>query len=722
MTIQLPPLKSPSGTGPHAVPPEDALSSAGGLRHTALGRGDRAPRTTSANDGYHRAAPPRNLGIRTGQRPTIHRLHQCRGPKGPRASVTTARGRRASKLVQPHGCGGRPPPFLRQWPTRDQRANSRRETACLAGKKKEPRRAVSGLVAGIPPSGGSSRPSPSHILSDPRWTPRWRASVRRSRVGCQGAHFVWGGPCVCRFCHTKWAAQVRPLPGPEGTFGLVRRGASCWLGPPWAALKAWGGRPPLGLEGRGRGLGGPRSAPALRRPPSLPSLPSLLSLLSLLVGSVGSVSGLGALLGRLRTGHRVGIYIEWVLLREPHHLPRQPTEVDPGLLCARDIHIYIQGTQPARSLAPSWSGLWRAGPGDPRFDSTPANRTAPHRTVLHASQGGRGPGEAPRTRPPLAGSLPSAAPPICPSFAANWRMLRAYWDRLPERLRPSPLARGGPPRGGSVPSEPTPHGETDFSGSPRLPPAPPGPCRVARCQAIPSRRRFAAPPSIGSTSTHHAPVEVKQAHVPAQSPPAMPCHRPHRPSRTTPTRTHRPSLASDRARKRSAAPTRFPGARPRTQSGPPPASRPSPPLPSHAANWRGPGVDRPPGSSGPGRSLGAPRPWDHDAPGHSRSGSGHPSPAKSSVPLQYCQLAKGRAHWNRTPWHPGPPSHPQRPRATSGSSGQLAAGLGRRETALEHRWCPRPLSLGVGPPPSARRCRGTLMGRCVLHKSSQGSG
>src|SRR5699024_11474163 len=138
--------KSPAGTGPHAEPTEAALSSAGGLRHTALGRGDRAPRTTSANDGYHRAAPPRNLGIRTGQRPTIHRLHQCRGPKGPRASVTTARDRRASKLVQPHGCGGRPPPFLRQWPTRDQRASSRRETACLAGKKKEPRRTVSELV------------------------------------------------------------------------------------------------------------------------------------------------------------------------------------------------------------------------------------------------------------------------------------------------------------------------------------------------------------------------------------------------------------------------------------------------------------------------------------------------------------------------------------------------------------------------------------------------
>ena len=358
-------------------------------------------------------------------------------------------------------------------------------------------------------------------------------------------------------------------------------------------------------------------------------------------------------------------------------------EVDPGLLCARDIHIYIQGTQPAGSLAPSWSGLWRAGPGDPRFDAS-----EPHRTVLHASQGGPGrrPGP-PRTAaapaPPLAGSLPSAAPPICPSFAANWRMLRAYWDRLPERLSPSPLARGGPPRGGKRPLRAHPHGETDFSGSPRVPPAPPGPCRVARCQAIPSHCHFAAPPSIGSTSTHHPPrpgeSKASASARPRAVAAAMPCHRPHphRPSRTTPTRTHRPSLASNGARKRSAVPTRFPGARPRTQSGPPPASRPSPPLPSLAANWRGPGVDRPPGSSGPGRSLGAPSPWDHDAPGHSRSGSGHPSPAKSSVPLQYCQLAKGGAHWNRTPWHPGPPSHPQRPRPTSGSSGQLATGLGR---------------------------------------------
>lgn len=219
MTIQLPPLKSPSGTGPHAVPPEDALSSAGGLRHTALGRGDRAPRTTSANDGYHRAAPPRNLGIRTGQRPTIHRLHQCRGPKGPRASVTTARGRRAVSSFNPmlrRAAAPVPAAVAHEGPTCQQ---SQRDS--LPGREEErtPKGCERARGRDSPIWGGGSRPSPSHILSDPRWTPHWRASVRRSRVGCQGAHFVWGGPCVCRFCHTKWATQVRPLPGLEGTLG-----------------------------------------------------------------------------------------------------------------------------------------------------------------------------------------------------------------------------------------------------------------------------------------------------------------------------------------------------------------------------------------------------------------------------------------------------------------------------------------------------------------------
>lgn len=48
------------------------------------------PADTPTKGGSRGAAPPGNLGIRTGQRPTIHRLHRCRGPKGPRASVIPA--------------------------------------------------------------------------------------------------------------------------------------------------------------------------------------------------------------------------------------------------------------------------------------------------------------------------------------------------------------------------------------------------------------------------------------------------------------------------------------------------------------------------------------------------------------------------------------------------------------------------------------------------------
>ena len=65
----------------------------------------------------------------------------------------------------------------------------------------------------------------------------------------------------------------------------------------------------------------------------------------------------------------------------------------------------------------------------------------------------------------------------------------------------------------------------------------------------------------------------------------------------------------------------------------------------------GPGLDYPPSQLAIGHRLGAPSPRDHDAPGHSRPGLSHPPPAKSSAPLQCCQLAKGRAHWNRPPWH-----------------------------------------------------------------------
>ena len=58
-----------------------------GIRASGGGSG---PADTPTNGGSRGAAPPGNLGIRTGQRPTIHRLHRCRGPNGPRASVTPA--------------------------------------------------------------------------------------------------------------------------------------------------------------------------------------------------------------------------------------------------------------------------------------------------------------------------------------------------------------------------------------------------------------------------------------------------------------------------------------------------------------------------------------------------------------------------------------------------------------------------------------------------------
>lgn len=60
------------------------------------------PADTPANGGSRRAAPPGNLGFDDGQRPTIHRLRQRRGPrKGPRASVTPP-----NRETRTPGCDG----------------------------------------------------------------------------------------------------------------------------------------------------------------------------------------------------------------------------------------------------------------------------------------------------------------------------------------------------------------------------------------------------------------------------------------------------------------------------------------------------------------------------------------------------------------------------------------------------------------------------------------
>lgn len=230
----------------------------------------------------------------------------------------------------------------------------------------------------------------------------------------------------------------------------------------------------------------------------------------------------------------------------------------------------------------------------------------------------------------------------------------------------------------------------------------PGPCSVARCQATVTLPLRCA--TRDSTPAHHAhdgapclkvPREVKQAHAPAQSLPschAIPSHPPHRPSRTTPIQTDRPSPASNRVRKRSAVPTRFSGARKCTQSGPPPASQPSPPLPSLAVNWRG---QEP-------RHLGAqarPPPIPIRGPGwttHHRPS--HPLPSNAAnwqraghieiaPPGTYPGTSKAAAPTTPPPSYPGtspqtgcppgPPSRPQRQRPTPGPSSQLAKGLGR---------------------------------------------
>lgn len=131
-------------------------------------------------------------------------------------------------------------------------------------------------------------------------------------------------------------------------------------------------------------------------------------------------------------------------------------------------------TQPARSLAPSWSKAFGA------LDGTPPS-------------------------PFLPDSLPSAAPPICSSFAANWRMLGAY-------QRPAPSASPPYARGGGTPWSlvPAPHRNPRprRDRSPWLTALPASvPCHagwtdgsVAQVHAaspavrLPSRCHFAAPP------------------------------------------------------------------------------------------------------------------------------------------------------------------------------------------------------------------------------------
>ena len=138
-TIQLPTLCSPPGIrSARRCTPLDRPC--GRWRAAAYGprvRGP-APRTTPTNGGYHRAAPLRNLCIRSGQRPSIHRPHQRRARRSTRASVAIAPRTGAPAVGCPHE--------LERGPE-DLCAMSHGEAARLAGKKMRAGRAHTGSIA-----------------------------------------------------------------------------------------------------------------------------------------------------------------------------------------------------------------------------------------------------------------------------------------------------------------------------------------------------------------------------------------------------------------------------------------------------------------------------------------------------------------------------------------------------------------------------------------------
>jgi hypothetical protein len=225
-TIQLPPL-SPSAPVRTQESSRATLSGGGWLRHTALGWRVRTPWTTPANGGSHGAAPPRNLGVRCGQRPSVHRLQRCRGPSGPRASGAAATPHvwlGTSLATASVGRHGRAPRgtlrthLSRRRPGRDRQTQSEaaaddhlrcwcraqgvthtrtRKAICLAGKICRGERGL----------------SPLHIPSDPTWAAGRGAIVQVREKCCQGHGLLWGWSVHESFSHTKWATFLaRPDP------------------------------------------------------------------------------------------------------------------------------------------------------------------------------------------------------------------------------------------------------------------------------------------------------------------------------------------------------------------------------------------------------------------------------------------------------------------------------------------------------------------------------
>lgn len=128
-----------------------------GIRPSGEGTGPRGQRRrTAATTGR---LPPGILvsGLASGQRSTDST--SAGDQKAPRTSVTTGHRAHEALAPEPAPVVGDRPRSCGSGPIRDQRANSHRETACLAGKKKEPRRAC---------ERARSRDSPIWGAPDPR--------------------------------------------------------------------------------------------------------------------------------------------------------------------------------------------------------------------------------------------------------------------------------------------------------------------------------------------------------------------------------------------------------------------------------------------------------------------------------------------------------------------------------------------------------------------------
>jgi hypothetical protein len=106
VTIQLPSLSSPK-VGPPQQYHQRKRPSGRWWAAAYASRWRRPPADTPANGGSRRRLTPRNLTVTAGQRPTIHRSHQCRAPK----TLPDFGHGRGGQLRggRPQPMGGRPP-------------------------------------------------------------------------------------------------------------------------------------------------------------------------------------------------------------------------------------------------------------------------------------------------------------------------------------------------------------------------------------------------------------------------------------------------------------------------------------------------------------------------------------------------------------------------------------------------------------------------------------